>query len=100
MVNKNAYSLLKKKFLEFLISLRRLWYLWKQEILNRKPITVFTSCMLAKKKNKNKRSAGVLNGVPCVRFESKGSAKMKCFSVSETLEPKPEYDKKVQRKQS
>ena len=33
-------------------------------------------------------------------FESKGSAKMKCFSVSETLEPKPEYDKKVQRKQS
>ena len=52
------------------------------------------------KKNKNKRSAGVLNGVPCARFESKGSAKVKCFSVSETLEPKPEYDKRVQRKQS
>ena len=33
-------------------------------------------------------------------FESKGSAKMKYFSDSETFEPKSEYDKKVQRKQS
>ena len=33
-------------------------------------------------------------------FESKGSAKMKYFSVSETFEPKSEYNKKNQRKQS
>ena len=67
-VNKSAYSLLEKKFLEFLISVRRLKVFMEAGNLEPKPITVFTYCTLADKKNKNKRSAGVLNGVPCARF--------------------------------
>ena len=67
--------------------------------MNRKPITVFTYCTLADKKKKQALSR-------CLKWCSvrsvlKEKVLLKCnFSVSETFEPKPEYDKKVQRKQS
>lgn len=99
-VNKSAYSLLEKKFLEFLISVRRLKVFMEAGNLETKTDTVFTYCTLADKKKQEQALSRCLKWCS-VRSVLKAKVLPKCnFSVSETFEPKPEYDKRVQRKQS